>query len=146
MISSVLVVGFTRGILLVMQDARIADTVVCCLSQLLSGQSQVISSLGMLMIQNVINFFITGSSSQAAITMPIMAPVADLVGVSRQTAVLAYMFGDGFSDMFWPTACALECGLMGIPISKWYKFMTPLFGGMIVLQAVFIVISVYVFA
>lgn len=145
MISSVLVVGFTRGILLVMQDARIADTVVFYLSQLLSGQSRVVSSVGMLMIQNVINFFITGSSSQAAITMPIMAPVADLVGVSRQTAVLAYMFGDGFSDMFWPTACALECGLMGIPISKWYKFMTPLFGGMIVLQVLFIIISVYVF-
>ena len=105
----------------------------------------MVSSVGMLMIQNVINFFITGSSSQAAITMPIMAPVADLVGVSRQTAVLAYMFGDGFSDMFWPTACALECGLMGIPISKWYKFMTPLFGGMIVLQVLFIIISVYVF-
>lgn len=124
---------------------RIADTVVFYLSQLLSGQSRVVSSVGMLMIQNVINFFITGSSSQAAITMPIMAPVADLVGVSRQTAVLAYMFGDGFSDMFWPTACALECGLMGIPISKWYKFMTPLFGGMIVLQVLFIIISVYVF-
>lgn len=145
-IASVLVVGFTRGILLIMQDAKIADTVVFYLSELLNGRSPVFSSLGMLAVQNVINFFITGSSSQAAITMPIMAPVADLVGVSRQTAVLAYMFGDGFSDMFWPTACALECGLMGIPINKWYKFMTPLFGIMAALQAVFIILSVYVFA
>ena len=47
--------------------------------------------------------------------MPIMAPVADIVGLSRQTAVLAYCFGDGFSDMFWPTNCSLQCGLMGIP-------------------------------
>ena len=99
----------------------------------------------MLILQNVINFFITGSSSQATITMPIMAPVADIVGVSRQTAVLAYQFGDGFSDMFWPTACALQCGLMNVPINKWYKFMAPLFGIMCVLQTVLIALSVYVY-
>lgn len=146
MISSVLVVGFTRGIFLVMQDAMIADTIVYGLSSLLHDKSPMLSSVGMLMMQNVINFFITGSSSQAAITMPIMTPVADLVGISRQTAVLAYMFGDGFSDMFWPTACALECGLMGIPLGKWYKFMTPLFLIMMVLQTMFIIISVHIFA
>ena len=47
--------------------------------------------------------------------------------------------------MFWPTACALQCGLMGIPLVKWYKFMTPLFGIMVVLQTVFIILSVYVY-
>lgn len=142
MVSSMLVVGFTRGILLTMQDAMISDTVVYYLSQMLNGCSQYISAVGMLIIQNVINFFITGSSSQATITMPIMAPVADIVGLSRQTAVLAYCFGDGFSDMFWPTACALECGLMGVPLNKWYKFMTPLFCIMMVLQVIFMLISV----
>lgn len=145
MVSSMLVVGFTRGILLTMQDARISDTIVYYLAQLLDGHSKYFSAVGMLGIQNVINFFITGSSSQATITMPIMTPVADIVGVSRQTAVLAYHFGDGFSNMFWPTACALECGLMGVPINKWYKFMTPLFCIMIVLQVLFTVISVVVF-
>ncbi len=146
MVSSMLVVGFTRGILLTMQDAMISDTIVYYLSQLLNGHSQYFSAAGMLAIQNVINFFITGSSSQATITMPSMTPVADIVGVSRQTAVLAYHFGDGFSNMFWPTACALECGLMGVPINKWYKFMTPLFCIMMVLQVVFILISVVVYA
>lgn len=146
MVSSMLVVGFTRGILLTMQDAMISDTIVYYLSGLLKGHSQYFSSVGMLAIQNVINLFITGSSSQATITMPIMTPVADIVGVSRQTAVLAYHFGDGFSNMFWPTACALECGLMGVPINKWYKFMTPLFGIMMVLQVIFILISVVVYA
>lgn len=145
MVSSMLVVGFTRGILLTMQDAMISDTIVYYLSGMLSGRSPYFSSAGMLAIQNVINFFITGSSSQATITMPIMTPVADLVGVSRQTAVLAYHFGDGFSNMFWPTACALECGLMGVPINKWYKFMTPLFCIMMTLQVIFILISVPVY-
>lgn len=145
MVSSMLVVGFTRGILLTMQDAMISDTIVYYLSRLLNGHSRYFSAVGMLGIQNVINFFITGSSSQATITMPIMTPVADIVGVSRQTAVLAYHFGDGFSNMFWPTACALECGLMGVPINKWYKFITPLFGIMIALQVTFILISVAVY-
>lgn len=146
MVSSMLVVGFTRGILLVMQDAQISDTIVYYLSSLLCGQSQYVSAIGMMVIQNIINFFITGSTSQAAITMPIMTPVADLVGVSRQTAVLAYMFGDGFSDMFWPTACALNCGMMGVPLNKWYRFMGPLFLIMTVLQVIFMAVSVWVYA
>ena len=115
-VSSILVIGFTRGIL-----------------------------IGMLFLQSIINIFINGSSSQATITMPIMAPVADIVGVSRQTAVLAYCFGDGFSDMFWPTNCSLECGLMGIPLERWYKFITPLFLIMTILQVFFIALSVYVY-
>lgn len=145
MVSSVLVIGFTRGILLVMQDAQISDTVVYYLSQLLDGSSKSLSAVGMLVIQNIINFFITGSSSQATITMPIMAPVADLVGLSRQTAVLAYIFGDGFSDLFWPTACILGCGLMGVPVNKWYRFITPLFVMMAVLQTILTAASVWVY-
>ena len=79
---------------------------------------------------------------QAATTMPIMAPVADLLGLHRQIAVLAYQFGDGFSNLFWPTVVATECGLMGVPLNKWYKFMAPLFGIFIVLQIIFMCIAV----
>ena len=140
-VPSLLVSGFTRGILLTMQDAMISDTIVYGLSKLLGSGNKALAAVGMLFLQNVINFFITGSSSQATITMPIMVPVADIVGVGRETAVLAYCFGDGFSDMFWPTACALQCGLMGIPLNKWYRFMAPLFFIMVVLQTAFIVIS-----
>lgn len=145
-VPSILVIGFTRGILLVMQDAKISDTIVYYMTQAVSGHSRYFSAVGMLALQNIINFFITGSSSQATITMPIMAPVADIVGIGRQTAVIAYCFGDGFSDMFWPTACALQCGLMNIPLNKWYKFMAPLFGIMVLLQVAFILLSVVIFA
>ena len=144
-VPSLLVIGFTRGILLTMQDAMISDTIVYGLSKLLGSGNKALAAVGMLFLQNVINFFITGSTSQATITMPIMVPVADIVGVGRETAVLAYCFGDGFSDMFWPTACALQCGLMGIPLNKWYRFMAPLFLIMVVLQTVFIVISAYLY-
>lgn len=144
-VPSLLVIGFTRGILITMQEAMISDTIVYGLSKLLGSGNKALAAVGMLFLQNVINFFITGSSSQATITMPIMVPVADIVGVGRETAVLAYCFGDGFSDMFWPTACALQCGLMGIPLNKWYRFMAPLFLIMVVLQTAFIVISAYLY-
>ena len=144
-VPSILIIGFTRGILITMQEAMISDTIVHALSSLLKTSNPVLSAIGMLVLQILINFFIDGSSSQATITMPIMAPVADIVGLSRQTAVLAYCFGDGFSDMFWPTNCSLQCGLMGIPLNRWYRFITPLFFIMVVLQFLFMGISVYVF-
>lgn len=144
-VSSILVIGFTRGILIVMKEALISDTIVYYLSSLLNIGNPVLSAVGMLFLQSIINIFINGSSSQATITMPIMAPVADIVGLSRHTAVLAYCFGDGFSDMFWPTNCSLECGLMGIPLERWYKFITPLFLIMTALQVFFIALSVYVY-
>lgn len=144
-VSSILIIGFTRGILLTMQDAMISDTVVYGLSRLLNSSNKMLSAVGMLFLQNIINFFITGSSSQATITMPIMTPVADIVGLNRQTAVLAYCFGDGFSDMFWPTACSLNCGLMGVPLNRWYRFICPLFVIMTILQVFFIALSVLIY-
>lgn len=144
MVSSMLVVGFTRGIMLTMKDAMISDTIVHYLVSMLHGQSKVVSTLGMLGLQNIIHLFITGSSSQATITMPIMAPAAELIGLSKQTAVLAYQFGNGFSSLFWPTVCAVECGLMGVSLNKWYKFITPLFLIMVLLQIGFMVTAVLI--
>ena len=81
----------------------------------------------MLFAQNIINFFIPSGAGQALITMPILAPVGEMVGVSRQVSVLAYQFGDGFSNIFWPTSGFMMCGIMRLPINKWYRFVTPLF-------------------
>ncbi|MEG0132901.1 MAG: Na+/H+ antiporter NhaC family protein [Clostridium sp.] len=142
MVFGILVCGFSRAVIMIMKDAQITDTIVNFFASLLQGTSTYTSALGMLAIQNVINFFITGSTSQASITMPIMAPVAELIGLNKQIAVLAFQFGDGFSNMFWPTVVAFECGLMGIPINKWYKFIAPLFGIMFVLQTIMMVIAV----
>lgn len=144
MVPSMFVVGFTRGILLTMKDAMISDAIVFYLVRFLQGQSKIFSAMGMLGLQNIIHIFITGSSSQATITMPIMAPTSELIGLSKQTAILAYQFGNGFSNMFWPTACALETGLIGVPLNKWYKFITPLFIMTLVLQIIFMAIAVII--
>lgn len=144
MVSSMLVVGFTRGILILMKEGCITDTIVYGLVGLLEGASKYVAAYGMLILQNIIKFFINGSTSQATITMPIMAPTAELVGLSKQIAVLAYQFGNGFADCFWPTSCALCCGLMGVPINKWYRFVAPLFGIILVLEFVFMTAAVFI--
>lgn len=144
MVGSMLVVGFTRGITILMKQGCITDTIVYGLVNVLEGGSKYMAAYGMLIMQNVIKFFINGSSSQATITMPIMAPTAELVGLSKQIAVMAYQFGNGFADFFWPTGCALCCGLMGVPINKWYKFATPLFLIFLVLEFAFITFAVAV--
>ncbi len=142
MVGSMLIVGFTRGITILMQQGYITDTIVYGLVSLLEGASKYVSAYGMLVIQNLVKFFINGSTSQATITMPIMAPTAELVGLSKQIAIMAYQFGNGFADFFWPTGCALCCGLMGVPINKWYKFAAPLFGIFLVLEFIFITFAV----
>ena len=145
MVSSMLIVGFTRGILILMKQGCITDTIVYGLVTELDGASKYVAAYGMLFLQNIIKFFINGSTSQATITMPIMAPTAELVGLSKQIAVLAYQFGNGFADCFWPTSCALCCGLMGgVPLNKWYRFVTPLFLMMLALEFVFMTIAVWI--
>lgn len=137
-----LIVGLARSLAIVMTDGHIIHTVVFYLSGAVSKFGLYSAAIGMLVVQNVVNFFIPSGSGQAAATMPIMAPLADSLGLERQIAVLAYQFGDGFSNLFWPTAVATECGIMGVPIDKWYRFITPLFGIWLVMQAAFMIISV----
>ena len=96
----------------------------------------------MLVVQTLINFFIPSATGQAAATMPIMAQLADIIGLSRQTAVLAFHFGDGLSNIFWPTAdIVIICGLGGISLQKWYKWFTPLFLILFLAQAVLVGIA-----
>jgi uncharacterized ion transporter superfamily protein YfcC len=138
------VVGMARSIAIVMGEGHIIHSVIYYLSGLVSGTSHVVSAIGMLIVQNIVNFFIPSGSGQAAATMPLMAPLADNLGLSRQIAVLAYQFGDGFSNLFWPTAVATECAIMRIPIDRWYKFIAPLFGIWFVMQVVFVTIAVII--
>lgn len=138
-----LIVGFARGISLVMTDGQIIDTVINALSQVVMNLSGPVQVLGMYVVQNLINVLITSGSGQAVVVMPIMAPIADLVGMSRQTAVLAFQMGDGFSNSILPTSSATMGYLSAakIPYEKWLKFMLPLFGIWFAVGAVFMLIA-----
>jgi uncharacterized ion transporter superfamily protein YfcC len=139
-----LIVGMARGISVVLTAGGIIDTIVFALGNLVSSLPTALTGIGMLIVQNLINLFIPSGSGQAVVTMPIMAPLADVVGISRQMACVAYQFGDGFSNMFWPTGVATICGFMSISLAHWYKFVTKLFAMMFALQCVFMVAGIMI--
>jgi uncharacterized ion transporter superfamily protein YfcC len=117
-------VGLSRAILVIMEDGMIMDTIVYALSIPLSHLNSVFAAWGMYISQGIINFFIPSSSGQAVVVMPILSPLSDLIGVTRQTAVLAFQCGDGFWNMITPTHSVLmaSLGLAGISFQKWFKF------------------------
>jgi len=122
-----LLIGFARGIKIVLEDGKIIDTIIDAVAAPLADAGPAAASLGMFVFQSVLNFFIPSGSGQAYVTMPIMAPLADLTGVSRQIAVLAYQFGDGLTNMIVPTNAVLVgiLGMAGIPFERWLRFIMP---------------------
>ena len=128
LLGTALIIGLARGILILSQDGKIIDSILFALSSPISSFHPVVSSQAMFLVQTLINFFVPSGSGQAVLTMPIMAPLSDLVGVSRQIAVLAFQFGDGFSNMIIPTS-AVTMGVLSlaeIPWEKWARWILPL--------------------
>ncbi len=125
--TTALLIGFARSILVVLEDGGVIDTIVHGISPPLQMVGPALSSIGMFFVQSVCNFFIPSGSGQAYVTMPIMAPLADLVGVERQVAVLAYQFGDGFTNILVPTNAVLVgiLAMARIPYDRWLRFIVP---------------------
>ena len=141
--SGALVVGIARGILVVMTDGNILHTILHASAAMLSSLPAMVSALGMYVFQCLLNFIVPSGSGQAAVSMPILAPLSDLVGVTRQTACIAFQMGDGISNIFTPTSGYFMAGLAlaRIPWSKWAKWILPLIGLQYVLGGVFVVIA-----
>jgi uncharacterized ion transporter superfamily protein YfcC len=125
--TTALMIGVARGIQVVLDQGGVVDTIVHGISLPLQQLPGALSAVGMFFVQSLANFFIPSGSGQAYVTMPIMAPLADLVGVSRQVAVLAYQFGDGFTNILVPTN-AIIVGILAmaaIPFDRWVRFIFP---------------------
>ena len=144
MVVAALVVGFATGLQVVLEEAQIIDTIIHSADVLLKGLSTYLAAIGMLFFQTILNFFIPSGSGQAAVTMPLMAPLSDVLNVTRQTAVLAFTCGDGFSNAIIPTSGMLMAALSiaNIPYEKYFKFVFPLFIIMFILSIIFLSISV----
>ena len=138
-----LMIGMANGISLILTDGKILDTTVQYLGGLLVALPSYLQAAGMFLMQLLINGLITSGSGQAAATMPIMLPVADIIGMTKQTAVLAFNFGDGLSNYILPTSSALMgfIAMVGISYSNWMKFMWRLFLIWIVVGAVLVIIA-----
>ncbi len=146
MVVAALVVGFARGIQVVLMDGQIMDTLIFSAASVLRNFPNVVAAEGMLLFQSFLNFFIPSGSGQAAVTMPLMAPLADVLGLTRQTAVLAFTCGDGFSNTIIPTSGVLMAmlSLARIPYQKWVRFVLPLFLQLMLLSGVFLAIAVWI--
>ena len=119
-----LLIGIARGIMVVLENGQILDSVVYYLVQPLAYLPQVISAMLMVIIQTFINFFVPSGSGQAMVTMPIMVPVSDILEIPRQVAVLAFQYGDGLSNMFIPTlgATMAALGMARVSYGKWISY------------------------
>ncbi|MDH5432835.1 MAG: TIGR00366 family protein [Gammaproteobacteria bacterium] len=139
-----LLIGFARSIEMLLSDGQVLHTVIYGLSNTLSYVGAELSAIGMFIIQSILNLFIPSGSGQAYVTMPIMAPIADVVGITRQTSVLAYQMGDGFMNMIVPTNAVLMgiLGVCGIPYDRWFKFIAPLVLKLMVAGSITLVIAV----
>lgn len=128
MIGAAVVVGFARGIVILAENGQIIDTILYQLSNFIGQLPSLVAGYVMFFVQMFINFFISSGSGQAALTMPIMAPLGELVGITPQTSILIFQFGDGFSNAIFPTSAVLMAclGVSGIPWSKWVKWILPL--------------------
>lgn len=124
MLPAALVVGLAGGIIQILQAGHIIDPILHGLASLMGSAGKVVSISSMYFIQTVINIIIPSGSAKAALTMPIMAPFSDVIGISRQATVLAFQFGDGFTNMITPTSGVLmgALGLARIPYELWVKF------------------------
>ncbi len=145
MLVPALIVGFARGIQVVMEEGMIIDTILYRTSLLLEGKHPLVSAQGMYAFQMMLNFFIPSASGQAMVSMPLMVPLSDLLDISRQTAVLIFISGDGFSNMIIPTNGVLMASLAiaGVPFEKWVKFIWPLFLILTAVAGLFIAGALY---
>ncbi|MCB9205850.1 MAG: putative basic amino acid antiporter YfcC [Ignavibacteriales bacterium] len=127
LVGTALIIALARATLVISRDGQIIDTILYGLSPFIQSSSPIFASQKMFVVQAVINFFVHSGSGQAALTMPIMAPLADLAGVSRQTAILAFQFGE-YTNIIIPTS-AVTMGALSmakVPWDKWAKWVIPL--------------------
>jgi uncharacterized ion transporter superfamily protein YfcC len=139
-----LLIGFARAIFVVLQDGRIVDTIVNALFQPLEGLPVMASALGMVVAQAAIHVPVPSVSGQAVLTMPVLVPLADLLGMSRQVMVLAYQYGAGLCDLITPTNGALMAilGVAGVRFEEWIRFAAPLYLIMVILGVVSIAVGI----
>jgi uncharacterized ion transporter superfamily protein YfcC len=143
MIVPALIVGFARGVQVVLAEGQIIDTILFHTAEVLGTMSQSTAVTGIYIFQSLFNFFIPSASGQALVTMPLIVPLSDLLGISRQTAVLAFVFGDGLSNIIIPTSGVLmaSIAIAGVPYEKWFKFIWPLFLVLSIVAGIFIVVA-----
>jgi uncharacterized ion transporter superfamily protein YfcC len=138
-----MIVGIARAVAVMLEQGQVMDTLVHGLGEIVGGFPEMLSAIGMFLAQLGFNFVIPSGSGQALVTMPIMAPLSDLIGVTRQTSVLAFQLGDGLSNILYPTSgyFMATLALAGVGWDKWVRFFFPLFCIWVAIATVFMIFA-----
>ncbi|WP_246011284.1 YfcC family protein [Brevibacillus nitrificans] len=126
LLAGAMIIGVARAIVVVLNDGHIMDTILYYSAYMIKELPPSLTAVGMLGFQTLLSFVIPSGSGMAALTMPIMTPLSELVGITRQTAVLAYQFGDGISNIIIPGIAVAGVGMAGISYIRWLKWIFPL--------------------
>lgn len=139
-----MLIGFARAIFVVLDEGHIIDTIVHALVTPLQSLPVVLSALGMMIVQVAVHGPVPSVSGQAVLTMPVLVPMSDVIGLSRQVVVLAFQYGAGLMELLTPTNGALMAvtAAAGVKYGDWLKFAVPLFGALLALSAVAIVVAI----
>jgi uncharacterized ion transporter superfamily protein YfcC len=138
------IIGFARGITILMNDGLISDSILYYASELTTGMNKGVFANSLFFIYQGLSFFIPSSSGMAVLTMPIISPLADTVGVAREVVVNAYQFGNGLFNVITPTGLVLaSLGIVKIGYDRFLKFVLPLYAILIVIVMIFLTLSVY---
>jgi len=126
-LSAAIIVGLAGGIIIILNDGKVIDTILYNVSNSMQNLGKVGTISSMYVVQTIMNIIIPSGSAKAALTMPIMSQFSDLIGLSRQATVMAFQFGDGFTNMITPTSGVLlgVLSIAKIPYSKWFKWVLP---------------------
>lgn len=142
-IMGALVLGLARGISVIMTQGNILDTIVYGLSKMIGSLPSSVTIIGVLIAITILNFFIYSGSGKAVLILPIISPLADALGITQQTAILAYQLGDGMSNTIYPTHASYMATLAvaDLPWQKWMKFQVPLFSIWFLIGCAFLIFA-----
>ncbi len=143
---SALLIGFARAIFVVLEQGHIVDTIVHGMSAPLAHLPVTVAALGMMVVQTALHLPIPSVSGQATLTMPLFAPLADIIGLSRQVVVLAFQYAAGLCELITPTNGSLLAmlAICGVRFEQWLKFVWPLYGLLLALGVVGVVVGIAV--
>ena len=140
-IAPTMVIGFSRAVSVLLTEGNITDTIIHSVAGLLEGKSPVITLLIIYAFVTLFNFFVSSGSGKAVVMMPILEPLGQVLGINQQVLVLAYQYGDGFTNTFWPTASLLQLSLCGMDYGHWFKFAWKIYACLIAAGFILIVIA-----
>lgn len=140
-IAPTMVIGLSRAVSVILTEGNITDTIVRVLQNLLDGTSAIVTLLIIYVFVTIFNFFVSSGSGKSVVVMPILKPLGEALNINQQVMVLAYQYGDGFTNTFWPTAALLQLSLCGMDYGRWFKFAWKIYACLILSGFILIVIA-----